>query len=94
MRKDKKKGKKEALKLIEKAEEAFDKNKELANNLVKKARNKAMSYNVRFPREVNLKFCKHCYSFLKPGTNCKIRTKKEFIIYTCLECNRVRKFKK
>ncbi len=60
-----------------------------ANDLVKKARKKAMSVNLRLPSELKRKFCKHCYSFLKQGENVTVRTNAGKLIYTCGVCKKV-----
>src|SRR3989344_2024965 len=95
---ERKSAKVEMILLIEKAEAVFEskknnsKSKDKANSYVRKARLLGMKYNLRFPRSVKRKFCKHCYSFLKPGFNCRIRTKNKKVIYSCLECGKFMRF--
>jgi ribonuclease P protein subunit RPR2 len=74
--------------LMKKAEEVFPKNKSLANRYVTLARKIAMKVNVRFPRELKRKFCKHCYKFIVPGVNARVRTKDGKVVYYCLECKK------
>jgi ribonuclease P protein subunit RPR2 len=90
-KKDKKKGKAEAIELMKKAEDAFP-NQKLANSFVRKAREKAMNHNVRFPRDIKRKFCKHCYSFLKSGVNCRVRTRDGKVVYSCLDCGKFMRY--
>lgn len=48
---------------------------------------------VRIPSILKRKFCKKCLTFLKPGTNSRIRTKNRMLITTCLKCNHISRFK-
>ncbi|MBI2128830.1 ribonuclease P [Candidatus Woesearchaeota archaeon] len=74
------------------AADAFKKNKSKANDLVRKARNLAMKSRLKVPSRLQKSFCKHCYSFLKPGMNCRIRLQRGKLIYYCLECKRYMRF--
>lgn len=74
--------------LMRMAEEVFAENKSMANRYVEHARKIAMRYTLKFPREWKKRICKHCYSFLKPGINCRVRTQKGRVVITCLECSR------
>ena len=93
---DKSKLKKESLdkikELFKEADAQFSKDKELSNKYVKIARKMAMKLNLRLPRDIKRKFCKHCYSYLKPGKNCRVRIHKSRIIYYCLECKKYMRF--
>jgi ribonuclease P protein subunit RPR2 len=79
-------------KLFSEAEEVFSKDKELANKYVKLARKIAMKFNLRMPRGYKRRFCKHCYSYLVPGKNVRIRTKNGKVVYYCLECKKFMRF--
>ncbi len=74
--------------LFKEADEIFKESKELANRYVKLARKIAMRVNLKIPRKLKRKFCKHCYSYLKPGINCRVRTKNSKVIYYCLNCKK------
>ena len=82
----------EALKQIEhlfsEAELVFP-NKARANRYVKLARKLAMKVNLRLPSKLKRRFCKYCYSYLKPGHNLTVRTSGGKLIYHCHECNKV-----
>lgn len=78
--------------LFEKADEVFKKNKALSNRYVTLARKIAMKSNLRMPRDLKRKFCKHCYKFLKPGVNCRVRTKEGKVVYYCLNCKKFMRF--
>lgn len=77
--------------LFELAEEAFQKNPERSNRYVSLARNIAMKFNVTMPKELKSKFCKHCYSYLKPGINCRVRTRNNKVVYYCFKCKNYRR---
>lgn len=98
MKKNKEKLRKEALalvkKLFEDAKLSFNKNPSLSNKYVKLARKTAMKVNLRIPRELKRKFCKHCYSYLVPGRNSRIRMHKSRVIYYCFSCKKYMRFNK
>ena len=98
MKKNKLKQKKETLvlvkKLFEEAKLQFNKNRNLSNKYVKLARKAAMRVNLRIPRELKRKFCKHCYSYLVPGKNSRVRIHKSRIIYYCFNCKKYMRFLK
>jgi len=74
--------------LFQEAEKAFSKNHSLSHRYVTLARKIAMKVKTRIPRELKRKFCKHCYKFLMPGTNARIRTREGKLIIYCLECKK------
>lgn len=78
--------------LFKEAGSAFSKDKKLAHRYVTLARKIAMKYKVRIPRELKRKYCKHCYRFLMPGKNCRVRNKDGGTVYYCLECKRYMRF--
>lgn len=75
-------------KLFSQAEEVFSKNKSLANRYVTLARKVAMKVKLRMPLELKRKFCKHCYKFMMPGVNSRVRTRDGKVIISCLECKK------
>ena len=74
--------------LFEKAAKVFSKNKSLANRYVTLARKIAMKVRLRVPREYKRRFCKHCYKYLQPGVNSRVRTQGGKVIISCLECKK------
>ncbi len=74
--------------LFHQAKETFKKDKTKANSLVKKARALSMKYKIRLPTTLKRRFCKHCYSFLMPSVNARIRTKEGKVIIYCLDCKK------
>ena len=74
--------------LFQKAGEVFSKDKSLSNRYVTLARKIAMKVKIRIPLELKRKFCKHCYKYLMPGVNSRIRTRDGKVIISCLECKK------
>lgn len=75
-------------KLFEEAEKIFSENKTLANRYVSLARKIAMKVRLSVPLELKRRYCKHCYKFLAPGVNARIRTRGGKVIISCLECRK------
>ena len=73
------------------AESEFRKHPERSKRYVELARKIAMKYNVRLPNDLKVRFCRKCNSYLKPGVNSRVRTRKDkqSVIVTCLVCNHV-----
>ncbi len=94
--KDKKSQKKEALEKIKtlftEAKTQFSKNPGLSNKYVKMARKIAMKFNITMPRNLKRKFCKHCYSYLVPSKNCRVRIHKSRVVYHCDNCKKFMRF--
>ena len=74
--------------LFQQAENVFQKNKALADRYVSLARKIAMKVHAQIPRELKRRFCKHCYAYLKPGVNARIRTREGKVIISCFECKK------
>lgn len=78
--------------LFKEADENFKKHPERSDRYVNIARKIAMKVNLRIPRELKRKFCKHCYKYLKPGVNCRVRIRKGKVIYYCLSCKKYMRY--
>lgn len=78
--------------LFREADTVFKKDKKLANRYVEIARKIAMKYRIKIPKELKRRFCKHCYSFLKPNLNVRIRNREGKTVYYCLECKKFMRF--
>lgn len=63
-----------------------------ATQLVRKARRLAQKYRIRLLPVYQRKFCKHCYTYLTPGKNVRIRLRTNKVVYTCGKCNRQMRF--
>jgi ribonuclease P protein subunit RPR2 len=86
--KAKKQAKTDILKYLDLAKKSFKQDSKKSNLYVHKARLLAMKHNIRLPKELKRTFCKHCYSYLVPGVNCRVRTREGKLIYYCLNCKR------
>jgi|TARA_Y100000310_G_scaffold345315_2_gene463683 ribonuclease P protein subunit RPR2 len=75
-------------KLFSEADKVFPKSPKLANRYVELARKIAMKVNLFLPKYQKRKFCKHCYHYLKPGVNSRIRIHKSRVIIYCLDCKK------
>ena len=78
--------------LFSEARIQFPKNSSLANRYVKLAREISMKFKVKIPRELKRKFCKHCYCYLVPGSNCRVRLQGKKVVYYCLKCKKYMRF--
>ncbi len=78
-------------KLFQEAEKEFSKHPERAHRYVELARKIAMKMKIRMTG-YRTKFCKHCYRYLNPGVNCRVRTKNKKVVYYCLSCKKYMKF--
>jgi ribonuclease P protein subunit RPR2 len=74
--------------LFGKADSVFSENKPLANRYVTLARKISMKVKLRMPREYKRKYCKHCYKYLRSGTNARIRTRDGKVVISCFECKK------
>ncbi|MDD1705991.1 MAG: ribonuclease P [Methanoregulaceae archaeon] len=52
------------------------------------ARKISMRHRVRIDRFLRKQFCRHCYRFLVPGRNVRVRIARGKVIMTCLSCGR------
>ncbi|MCK4669759.1 MAG: ribonuclease P [Nanoarchaeota archaeon] len=68
------------------------KNMARANRYVALARKMAMRYNAKIPASLQRKFCKHCYHYLVPGVNLRVRTHLGKVVYYCKDCKKHMRF--
>lgn len=78
--------------LFKQAKERFKENSKLSDRYVALARKIAMKYKIRIPRELKRKFCKHCYGYLLPSINCRVRTREGKVVYYCFSCKKYMRF--
>lgn len=74
--------------LFEQAALQFPKNKSLVNRYVTLARKIQMKVRMRMPTIFKRRFCKHCYAYLQPGVNSRVRTLNKKVVISCFECKR------
>jgi len=60
----------------------------LSNRYVYLARKISMRYLVSIPPSFKRRFCKHCYCFLLPSVNCRVRISNKYIVTYCLHCKK------
>ena len=61
---------------------------DLSNRYVHIARKISMRYLVPIEKEFKRCFCKHCYSYLLPDMNCRIRFHRNKLIIFCKNCEK------
>ncbi len=61
---------------------------EWSDRCVDLARRIAMRQRVRIDRTYRRRFCQHCYAFLVPGINERIRIREGKVVVTCARCRR------
>lgn len=74
------------------AAEAYTGRPDLADRYVDIARRISMRHRVSIPRELKRSICKDCYSYLRPGSNARIRADGHNVVITCLKCGGVRRY--
>ena len=78
--------------LFKQADEMFSEDPQLSDRYVAIARKISMKFKVRIPPQLKRKFCKHCYCFLMPGKNCRVRTHEGKVVYYCQNCKKFMRF--
>jgi ribonuclease P protein subunit RPR2 len=72
---------------------AFPEHPERSNRYVELARNIAMRQRIRIDREFRRQYCHHCYAFLVPGKNMRVRVHRGKVVVTCRVCNRKTRYR-
>lgn len=78
--------------LFAEAEKAFASHPERSHRYAQLISKLSTRYKVKIPREYKRRICKECKSFLMPGKNCVVRTRKGRVVYHCLECGRITRY--
>jgi ribonuclease P protein subunit RPR2 len=79
--------------LFAQAQEAFREHPERSNRYVALARRIAMRQRVRIDREFRRQYCHHCYAFLVPGQNMRVRVHRGYVVVTCGMCNKKMRYR-
>ena len=90
-RENKKKVLQEVELLLNKASQAKTRVDE--QKIVKKARMRAMKHRLRLSKDVRRIFCKKCNSLWKAGKTLRVRTSRGKVVYTCLVCKSMKRFR-
>ncbi len=72
--------------LLDEAKEQAPQKQNLANRYVFLIRKIAMKLRLRLLPEQKRQYCKHCHSYLTPGSNSRIRTSRGKVVILCLNC--------
>lgn len=78
--------------LFELADDQYSSNPARSDAYVSLARKIGMRYLVRFPRELKIRYCKKCGSYLVPGNNCRTRLRGRYIAITCQKCGNIKRY--
>ena len=79
--------------LFEQARQAFAEHPERSNHYVGLARKIAMRQRVRIGRDLRRQYCHHCYAFLVPGSNMRVRVHRGNVVVTCGSCNKKTRYR-
>lgn len=74
--------------LFSRAGQFFSEDPLMSDRCVALARTISMRHRVRIDRLHRRQFCRHCYRFLVPGKNMRVRIARGKVIMTCLLCGR------
>ena len=66
---------------------------DLSNRYVELARKIAMRQRIRIDRELRRQYCHHCYAYLVPGRNMRVRVHRGNVVVTCKSCNRTTRYR-
>ena len=69
-------------------QKALSGNFDLASRYVEIARKISMRHVLPMPLEYKRRFCKHCYSYLLPSSNCRVRIHRSKLIIYCDGCKK------
>ncbi|MBO4302769.1 ribonuclease P [Methanosarcinaceae archaeon] len=70
------------------ASENFSEHPERSQRYASLARLISMHYRVPIPAEHKRRLCRHCYTYLVPGNNCRVRLKNKCVLVTCFTCGK------
>ena len=79
--------------LFGQARQSFYGHPERSNRYVALARRIAMRQRVRIDREFRRQYCHHCYTFLVPGQNMRVRVHRGNVVVTCGICNKKMRYR-
>jgi len=79
--------------LFRQARESFHGHPERSNRYVELARRIAMRQRVRIDHEFRRQYCHHCYAFLVPGQNMRVRVHRGNVVVTCGICNKKMRYR-
>ena len=57
------------------------------------ARKIAMRHRVRIEKDYRRRYCHHCYRYLVPGANMRVRVHPGWVAVTCLVCRKTTRYR-
>ncbi|MDD4484392.1 MAG: ribonuclease P [Methanoregula sp.] len=79
--------------LFREAERIFPEHPEYSDRYVEIARKIAMRERVRIDTEFRRRYCHHCYRYLVPGANMRVRVHPGHVAVTCLSCKKTTRYR-
>ena len=79
--------------LFSEAERIFSEQPEYSDRYVELARKIAMRERVRIAPEFRRRYCHHCYRYLVPGANMRVRVRPGHVAVTCLSCKKTTRYR-
>ncbi|MGA2699139.1 MAG: ribonuclease P [Methanoregula sp.] len=79
--------------LFSEAGNVYHEHPEYSDRYVALARKIAMRQRVRIDLEHRRRYCHHCYRYLVPGVNMRVRVHYGWVASTCLECNKTTRYR-
>ncbi len=81
--------------LFSMAEKIYRENRELGQRYIDIALRISRRTNVRIPKELKRRICKHCKQLLIPGFNCRVRLRQKrepHVVIYCFKCKRYMRY--
>ena len=79
--------------LFSEAEKVYHEHPGYSNRYVALARKISMRERVRIEPEFRHRFCHHCYRYLVPGANMRVRVHHGWVAVTCLDCRKTTRYR-
>lgn len=80
--------KEHVIELFKQADDIFSTRPDLAHRYVHLARVTQMKFKIHMPRELKRKYCKHCYHYIRSGTNGRVRIRDGVLTVYCDNCKK------
>jgi ribonuclease P protein subunit RPR2 len=79
--------------LFSEAEKVYGEHPGYSDRYVALARKISMRERVRIDPGYRRRFCHHCYRYLVPGVNVRVRVHRGWVAATCLECRKTTRYR-
>ncbi len=79
--------------LFSEAGKTFPEHPGYSDRYVALARKIAMRHRVRIEKEYRRRYCHHCYRYLVPGANMRVRVHPGWVAVTCLVCRKTTRYR-